>query len=59
MFARNQEFFDKIAVFPNIMTISTDLALSNSMPSLVPKYWLNWKILVSIFNDFRRQRWER
>ena len=48
----------KIAVFPNIMTISTDLAISSSLSSFVPKYWLNWQILVAIFNEFRRQRWD-
>ena len=37
------------------MTISTDLAISNSF---VPKYWLHWQILVAIFNEFRRQRWD-
>ena len=37
------------------MTISTHLAISNSMSSFVPKYWLNWQILVAIFNEFRRQ----
>ena len=25
------------------------------MSSFVPKYWLNWQILVAIFNEFRRQ----
>ena len=45
-----------MAVLPMIMTISTDLAISNSMSSLVPKYWLNWQILVAIFNEFRGQR---
>ena len=34
------------------MTISTDLAVTNSMSSFVPEYWLNLKILVAIFNDF-------
>ena len=47
-----------IAVFPKIMTISTHLAILNSMSSFVPKYWLNWQILVAIFNEFRRQRWD-
>ena len=37
------------------MAISTDLAISNSMSSFVPKYWLNWQILVA--DEFRRQRW--
>ena len=47
-----------MAVLPKIMTILTDLAISNSMSSFVPKYWLNWQILVAIFNEFRRQRWD-
>ena len=34
------------------MTISTDLAISNSMSSFVPKYWLNWPILVAILMNF-------
>ena len=34
------------------MTTSTDLAISNNMSSFVPKYWLNWQILVAIFNEF-------
>ena len=34
------------------MTISTDLAISNSMSSVVPKYWLNWQILVAILMNF-------
>ena len=34
------------------MTILTDLAISNSMSSFVPKYWLNWQILVAIFTNF-------
>ena len=49
-----KNFWGKIAVFPKIMTISTHLAISNSMPSFVPKYWLNWQILVAVFNEFRR-----
>ena len=44
--------------FPKIMTISTHLAISNSMTSFVPKYWLNRQILVAIFNEFCRQRWD-
>ena len=32
-----------MAVFPKIITISTDLAISNSMSSFVPKYWLTGK----------------
>ena len=32
------------------MTISTDLAISNSMSSFVPKYWLNWQTLVASMN---------
>ena len=39
------------------MTISADLAISNSILSFVPKYWLNWQILVAISNEFRSQRW--
>ena len=57
-FARDQEFQGKIAVFLKIMTISTDLAISNSMSSFVPKYRLNWQILVTILNKFSRQRWD-
>ena len=34
------------------MTISTHLAISNSMSSFVPKYWLNWQILVAILMNF-------
>ena len=34
------------------MTISTDLAISNSMSSFVPKYWLNWQIMVVILMNF-------
>ena len=26
------------------------------MSSFVPKYWLNWQVLVAIFNEFRGQR---
>ena len=40
----------KTAVSPKTMTISTHLAISNSMSSFVPKYWLNWQILVAIFD---------
>ena len=46
-----------MAVFLKIMTISTDLAISDSISSFVPKYWLNWHILMAICNEFRRQRW--
>ena len=53
-----KNFRVKIAVFPKIMTISTHLAISNNMSSFVPKYWLNCQILVAIFNEFRRQRWD-
>ena len=28
------------------------------MLSFVPKYWLNWQILMAIFNEFHRQRWD-
>ena len=34
------------------MTISAHLAISNSMSSFVPKYWLNWQILVAILMNF-------
>ena len=51
-FAWNQEFWDKIDVFPKIMTISTDLAISNTISSFVPKYWLNWQILEAISNKW-------
>ena len=47
-----------VAVFPKIMTIFTDMAISNTMSTFVPKYWLNWQILVAIFNQFCRQRWD-
>ena len=40
------------------MNISTEFAIANSMSSFVPKYWLNWQILVAIFNEFHRQRWD-
>ena len=30
------------------MTISAHLAISNSMSSFVPKYWLNWQILTKM-----------
>ena len=43
-----------MAVFPKIMTISTDLAIYNSMSSFVSKYWLNWQMLVAIINEFHR-----
>ena len=36
--------------FPEIITISNDLVISKSMSSFVPKYWLNWQILVAILN---------
>ena len=39
------------------MTISTDLTISHGMSSIVPKYWLNWKILEATVHEFRRQRW--
>ena len=43
----------KKCVLPKIMTISTDLAISNSsMSRFVSKYWLNWQILVAISNKF-------
>ena len=35
-----------------IMTISTDIAISDSMSSFVPKYWLNLQILVAILINF-------
>ena len=34
------------------MTISTHLAIANNMSSFVPKYWLNWQILVAILMNF-------
>ena len=35
------------------MTISTDLAILNNISSSqVPKYFLNWQILVAMFNEF-------
>ena len=34
--------------FLKIMTILTDSTISNSMSSFVPKYWLNWQILVAL-----------
>ena len=59
VFARINNFRVKITVFPKIMTILTDLAISNSMSSFVPKYWLNWQILVAMSDEFRRQRFTR
>ena len=41
------------------MTISTDFAIINSMLSFVPKYWMNWQILVAILNEFRGQRFPK
>ena len=38
-----------MAVFLTIMTISTDFAISNSMPSFAPKYWLDSQILVAMY----------
>ena len=40
------------------MAVSTDLAISKSMPNFVPKYWLKLQILVTIIDEFRRQRWD-
>ena len=40
------------------MIFSTVLSISNSMSSFVPKYWLNWQILVAIFNEFCGQGWD-
>ena len=34
------------------MTISIDLAVSNSMSCFVPKYWLKLQILVAILMNF-------
>ena len=34
------------------MTISTDLAILNSMSIFVTKDWLNWKIMVAIFFEY-------
>ena len=53
-----QECSGKIAVFSEIMTISTDLAILNVMSSFVLKYWLHFQILVAILNDFFRKRWD-
>ena len=36
------------------MTIATDLAFLNSMSSFVPKYCLNWQILVAVLNKFHK-----
>ena len=36
------------------MTIPTDLAISSSMASFVPKHWLNWPTLVIIFYEVRK-----
>ena len=47
-----------MAIFAKIMTISTDLAILDSISSFVPKLWLNWQILLAIFNEFLRQRWD-
>ena len=51
-----KNFSRKIAVFSKMMTISTDLAISNSMSSIVPKYWFNWKIQVAIFDALCGQK---
>ena len=45
-----------LAVFHKIKNISTVLAVSNSMSSFVPKYWLNGQLLVAIFNELHGQR---
>ena len=34
------------------MTIQTHLAILNIMSSFVPKYWLNWQILVLFLINF-------
>ena len=47
-----QSVESKVAVFPKIMNISTDVAILNSISSFVPKYWLMWQILVVIFDEF-------
>ena len=47
-----KNFVGKIDVFLNIMTMSTDLAISNSISSFVPKYWLNLQVLVAILMNF-------
>ena len=44
--------FLETAVFPEIMAISNDLTIVNSISSFVPKYWLIWQILVAILNKF-------
>ena len=31
------------------------MAISNSMSSFAPKYWLNWQIPMDIFNECRKQ----
>ena len=48
--AFSHEIKGKIAVFPKIMIISTDLAISNSMSSFANKYWLNCQYLLAICN---------
>ena len=48
--------FSEIGVFAKILTISTDLAISDSRLSFVPECWLNWDSLDTIFNEFFGQR---
>ena len=43
-----KNFRVKRLFFPKIMTISTDLAISNNMSSFVLKYWPNCQILLAI-----------
>ena len=45
VFCLKSRILGKKAVFLNIMTIATDLAISNSMSSFVPKYWLNLRLI--------------
>ena len=55
-FEWNQEFLGCL-FFAEIMTISYGLAIKfKQHVKLIPKDWLNWKILAAILNEFLRQR---
>ena len=50
-FCMKSRLLGKIAGFRRIITVSTGLAISN-MSSFVPKYYLNWQIMVAILKEF-------
>ena len=54
-----KNFKGKMAISSKIMATPTNWAISNSMSSFVPAYWLNLQILLAIFNEFLRQRWDQ